>query len=76
MEEESSRQALEAALADLLMVAATELKDRKHPGWAYCVYTKTAPSALSTHHSLVGGDISHHDCNQFLVDAGLLKKPR
>jgi hypothetical protein len=31
---ECSKQALQAALADLLIAATTELKDKKHPGWA------------------------------------------
>jgi hypothetical protein len=74
---ESRKQALQAALAKLLIATASELNDRKHHGWAYCVYNKTDPSSLSTLHALVGGDdISHDDYNQFLVDAGLLKKPQ
>jgi hypothetical protein len=75
--EESSKQALQAALADLLLATASELKERKHPGWAYCVYTKDSQVSSSTLHSLLDdGDISHQGYNQFLVDACLLKKPR
>jgi hypothetical protein len=75
---ESRKQTLQAALAELLIAAASELKDRKYPGWAYCVYNKTAPSSLSTLHALVGGNnfISHDEYNQLLQDAGLLKRPQ
>jgi hypothetical protein len=61
---------------ELLIATASELKDRKYPGWAYCVYNKAAPSSLSTLHALVGGnnDISHDEYNQLLQDAGMLKK--
>jgi hypothetical protein len=75
---ESRKQALQAALAELLIATASELNDRKHAGWAYCVYKKETPvSSDSTLHALVGCDIfSHDEFNQLLVDAGLLKKPR
>jgi hypothetical protein len=61
-----------------LIATASKLKDRKYPGWVYCVYNKTAPSSLSTLHALVGGnnDISRDEYNQLLQDAGLLKKPQ
>ena len=76
---ESRKQVLQAALAKLLIATTSELKDRKHPGWAYCVYNKTDPSSLSTLHALVGGDhdaISHGEYKKLLQDAGLLKKPQ
>jgi hypothetical protein len=61
----------------LLLATASELNERKHPGWAYCVYTKETQVSSSTLHSLVAdGDMSQGDYNQLLVDAGLLKKPK
>ena len=45
--EESSKQALQAALADLLLATASELKERKHPGWAYTVFI---PKIGRSHH--------------------------
>jgi hypothetical protein len=58
----SRKQVIQAALAELWIATASELKDRKYPGWAYCVYNKTALSSLSTLHALVGGDaITAHD---------------
>jgi hypothetical protein len=59
---ESRKQVLQAALAELWIATASELKDMKYTGWVYCVYHKTAPSLLSTLHALVGGnDITTHD---------------
>jgi hypothetical protein len=74
---ESKKQAIQAALAELLIAMSSELKDRKHPGWTYCVYNRTTPSSLSTLYSLVcgNGDVSHNEYNQLLLDAGLLRKP-
>ncbi len=60
MAAESRKQAL--LDAELLIATASELNDRKHPGWAYCVYNKTAPSSNSTLYALVGGNaITTHD---------------
>jgi hypothetical protein len=75
---ESRKQVLQAALAELLIGTASELKERKHAGWAYCVYNKIAPSSLSALYALVGGNdfTSHDKYNQLLQDAGLLKKPQ
>jgi hypothetical protein len=75
---ESRKQALQDALAELLIATASELNDRKHPGWAYCVYNKIAPSSKSTLYALVGGDdtTSHDEFHQLLQDAGLLKRPQ
>jgi hypothetical protein len=69
LQQESSKQSLqEAALTS----------GRKHPGWAHCAHGKeeTQLSLSALHLLLDDGDINHHDCNQFLADAGLLKKPR
>ncbi len=78
MAAESRKQALQDALTELLIATASELNDRKHPGWAYCVYNKTAPSSNSTLYALVGGDdtTSHDEFRQLLQDAGLLEKPQ
>jgi hypothetical protein len=74
---ESAKEALQAALADLLLATASELEERKHPGWACCVCTKDTQPSSSTLHSLVDdGGVSQGDFNQLLVDAGLLKKPK
>jgi hypothetical protein len=75
---ESRKQIFQAALAELLIATVSEMKTRKYPGWAYCVYNKTDPSSPSTLHALVGGDdtTSHDEFHQFLQDAGLLKKPQ
>jgi hypothetical protein len=77
MTSESKKQAIQTALAELLIATSSELKDRKHPGWAYCVYNRMTPSSLSTLYLLVcgNGDVSHNEYNQLLLDAGLLRKP-
>ena len=74
---EFSKEALQAALAELLLATVSELNKRKHPGWAYCVYTKaTLQGSLSTLHLLIDDDMSQSEYNQLMVDAGLLKKPK
>jgi hypothetical protein len=76
---ESRKQVLQAALAELLIATASEMKTRRHPGWAYCIDKKTANSSLSTLYALVGGNdaTSHDEFHQLLQDgAGLLKKPQ
>ena len=74
---EFSKEALQAALAELLLATVFELNKRKHPGWAYCVYTTaTQQASLSTLHSLLADDMSQSEYNQLMVDAGLLKKPK
>ena len=74
---ESRKQSLRAALAELLIATASELKEKNHPGWAYCVYNKETPltSSSSTLHALIGGDISLAEYNHIMVEAGLLQKP-
>ena len=68
---EFSKEALQAALAELLLATVSELNKRKHPGWAYFVYTKaTLQGSLSTLHSLIDDDMSQSEYNQLMVDAG------
>jgi len=50
---ESWKQVLQAALPELLIATASEMKTRKYPGWAYCVDNKMDASSLSTPPAIV-----------------------
>jgi hypothetical protein len=77
---ESAKEALQAALADSLLVTVCELDEKKDPGWACSVHAKESQLSLSTLRSRADdGDVmSQGDHNQPAVGrrAGLLKKPK